>query len=142
MRAKQRGFLEGPALYLCLALGVALLLSWAGSGLAFWWLDGKLESANKRAQEAGEARASEEQSRKGFEAAAGSCSRSVERLAASGAARDRLWGEQLGRTAAAKEKAEGEATAILAGQRKAGEDECTAMKRGLDEEIDSRAARK
>ena len=143
-RGCQQGFvgLSGVALYAVVALGAALLLSWAGSGVALWWLDAKLEAANKRAQEAGEARASEEQSRNGFQAAAGSCSASVARLAAAGEARDRLWAEQLGRSAAQREKAEGEAALILSGQRKAGEDECAAMKRGLDEEIDSRASRK
>lgn len=141
MRRQQAGFLEGPALYLVAALGTALLLSWAGAGLALWWQDGKLTAAQERATRAEALRAAEEQSRKGFQAAAGACSEGVGRLAALGAARDRLWGAQLARSAAQAEAAQAEAATLLQGQRRAGESECEAMKRGLDEEIDRRHKR-
>lgn len=143
-RCRQRGFLglSGLALYAVIGLSVALALSWAASGAAFWWLDGKLGEANERATQAAAARAAEEQSRLGFQAAASTCGASVKALAASGDRRDALWAKQLGASAAKTEAAEGKAAEILSRQRPAGQTECDAIKDELNAEIDRRALRR
>lgn len=134
--------LAGPMLYLVVALGVALALSWAGAGLAVWWLDGKLETANARATKAEAARAAEEQSRKGFQAAAGSCSASVAALERRAASAELAYTRKQGESQALSSAVQAHINALLNRPRPAGLSECDAMRGELDAEVDYRAARR
>lgn len=140
-RSKQRGVLEGPMLYLMVALGVALAASLAAGGGAAWYLDGKLEKANGRATAAEAARAAEEQSRQGFQAAGAACSASLDKLTTAQAAMEKLWAAQMKASEAKTAKAEQTVKEILASHRPAGMDECTATRKELDNEVDRRATR-
>jgi len=140
---RQRGLAIPVALVvpIVVALGVTIVLSWAGSGLAIAWLNGKVETAQKAEKKAVAALAAEEQSRKGFEAAGLACSASVERLEAE--AEKRVLEHQAKLAASRKQTAAAESYVdqLLATPRASGLDECQAMKKELDDEIDRRAAR-
>lgn len=140
---RQRGIAIPAALVLpiIVALGVTILLSWAGSGLAIAWLNGKVETAQKAEKEALAALAAEEQSRKGFQAAGIACSASVEAMAAEAAKRVAEHEAKLLASRKQTAAAESYVDQLLATPRAAGLDECQAMKKELDDEIDRRAAR-
>ena len=137
-RSKQRGVLEGPMLYVMVGLGVALAASWAASGAAIWYLDGKVEKAQGEATEAKAARAKEQQSREGFQAAASACDAGVRGLQADAEAREAAWERRLNGSREETAQAEELVKAIIARQRPAGMDECTAARKELDDEVDRR----
>ena len=141
---KQRGFfgITGVAIYVIIGLSIALALSWAGSGLAIWYLDGKAEKAQEKATAAESARAKEEQSRKGFEAAAGACTASVTALQKRAADAEAAYAKGQGVSQGLSAAVQGHINAMLNRPRPAGLDECGAMKYELAAEIDHRAARK
>lgn len=136
---RQKGFLAGPAMYLVIGLGVALALSWAGAGLAIWWLDRKVEAANEKATASESARAKEEQSRKGFQASAESCTASVTVLEKTAADALERYNKKAGESAGLSAAVQGHISAMLTRGRPPGMDECQAMKYELDAEIDRRA---
>lgn len=125
-----------------IALLVLLAASWAGAGVALWYLNRELALAREASQTAQKALAREEQARAQWKGQASACSAATARLEA--AARRQLEAWQAG------DKGRQEATAaveqhvnrLLAGQRRPGEGECDAMKRELDDEIRRRAARR
>lgn len=140
----QRGFifgLQGLAMYLVLGLAIGWGLTIAGSGAAIWYLDGKVEKANKNAQDARDAQVKEEASRKTFEAAAAACSAGVDEIKA--AAEKKIKEHQAGQAKSqqATTTALNTIQSILTSQRPAGLDECQAMKKELDDEIDRRRPR-
>ena len=137
-RSRQRGFLSGIAMYVVIALGVALALSWAGAGIGFWFLDGKLEAANERATIATAALAKEEQSRKGFEAAAGACSASVGRLEARASAAEAAFAKRKGESEALTGVVQNHINAMLNRPRPEGLSICESMLKELDAEIEWR----
>jgi hypothetical protein len=143
MRARQLGFfgLEGVALYAVIGLAITLAMTLAGSSLAIWYLDGKVQAAEKRTTEAVAARAAEEQSRRGFQAAGAACSASVEALVQAGRERDARHQAELERSRKATQQAQATADAIRTSPRPAGMNECDATRKELDDEVDRRAAR-
>lgn len=139
----QLGFLfglQGVAMYAVIGLAVALALTIAGSGMAIWYLDGKVEKAEKATRQAKEDLGREEQSRRQHEAAAVACSDSVEALARAGKAREDAFRQAMQVSRAATATAEKVINEVLTTTRPAGLDECGAMKKELDDEIDRRAA--
>jgi hypothetical protein len=125
----------GPSQVLAIALALVL----AGSGLMFWYFDGKLDDANERATRAEGSRAKEEQSRKGFEAAATTCGESVGRLEAAAATQKAEHEKRLKQSRAQTAQAEEMVAIILSNARPAGMTECEATFRELDSEIERRA---
>lgn len=144
MRSRQAGFfpIEGAALYLVVGLAVALVLTIAGSSAAIWFLDRKLDAANDRAEKAAAALAKEEQSRKGFEAAASACSASVQAMATRARNAEARYNQADGERQGLSKAVQSHIQAVLNRPRPAGMSECEAMKKELDDEIDYRAARK
>jgi hypothetical protein len=140
---RQAGFLglEGAAMYLVISMAVLLAASWAGSGVAIWYLDGKVEAANGRATAAAAAQAKEEQSRKGFQAAGEACSASVELLERTAADAQTEANKRRAESQQLAAAVQGHINAMLNRPRQAGLDECQAIKRELDDEIDYRAGR-
>jgi hypothetical protein len=120
-------------------LAVALALVLAGSGAMFWYFDGKLDEANERVTQAEGSRAKEEQSRKGFEAAATMCGESVGKLAAAAAAQKAEHEKIMKQSQAQTAQAEEMVAIILSNARPVGMTECEAMKFELDAEIERRA---
>jgi len=120
------------------ALAIALALVLAGSGTAIWYLDGKLTTANARASAAESSRAKEEQSRKGFEAAAITCGESVAKLKATADSIVRGYQNRLKASLAQTASAEALVATILSKDRPVGLDECAATKKELDDEIERR----
>lgn len=120
------------------ALAIILIVVSAGAGAALWWMDGKVEAANARATQAVEDRGKEEQSRKGFEAAARKCGESVTALQT--ASKSLLAAHEKRRKAAEAQTAKAEALVLelLSKERPKGLDECQATVAQLDEEIDRR----
>lgn len=120
------------------ALAWILAATIAASGAALWWMDGKLEAANRRAESMKEDLGKEEQSRKGFEAAATNCGKSV--LALQAAAKSLVDGYQkrLKASQGLTTKAEALVAELLSKERPAGLDECQATFLELDQEIDRR----
>jgi hypothetical protein len=119
-------------------LAFALALTIAGSGLALWWMDGKLEAAKEEAAQAREDRGKEEQSRKGFEAAATKCSASVAGIQAAAKALVEGYQKRLKTSQAQTAQAEGLVDQLLSARPAAGLDECQATFFELDQEIDRR----
>ena len=118
---------------------VALLVAvTAGSGLALWWMDGKVEAANKRTTQAVEDRGKEEQSRKGFQSAATSCGASVVALRLENKKRDAVFQAGLARSRRQTADAEAALNTLLSAPRPPGLDECQATFKELDDEIDDR----
>ena len=140
---RQRGFfgLTGVAMYAVIGLSIALALSWAASGAAIWYLDGKVDKANEKAQEAAAALGKEEQSRQGFQAAAKSCSDSVADLEARATKAELAYAKGQGRSQALTGEVQGHITALLNRPRPEGLDECQATLRELNEEVAWRAER-
>lgn len=137
----QRGVIEGAMLYLIVGLAVALAASLAAGAGTAWYLDGKVDQATARATKAEGARAAEEQSRLGFQAAAGACSASLDVLQKAGEARDRERAKALYASQEATATAEEEVKRLLQRTRPAGMDECTAARKELDDEVDRRHRR-
>jgi len=142
---RQRGFaLTGAAMYLVVALAVALALSWAGSGLAIWWMDGKIDAANAKFEEEKEAHGRSKQGLSQWKETADECSRKTEELGktAADALATQKVAAQKALAAAQKGKlaAEQEAERIRNAPRPAGMTECDAMKKELSDEIDRRTA--
>jgi hypothetical protein len=140
MRRSQQGIfgLEGVQLYAMAGLAAALLVA----GIAIKYLDSKVDAANERTAQAQAALGKEEQSRKGFQAAAGECSESVTKLQAAAKERDALYAKGLAGSRAKTTAAEAQIAALLSVRRPEGMSECDAMKKELDDEIDRRAARR
>lgn len=141
--AAQQGFfgLDGIALYAVVALAAALVLSWAGTGLAIWHLEGKAEAADRRAAEALAARAAEEQSRRGFEAASTACSAGVDLLKRRADAVEAMGAKVAAQNRELSKSVQAHVQALLSRPRPAGMDVCQAMLKELDDEIDHRAPR-
>jgi hypothetical protein len=139
MRHSQRGILglEGVQLYAMAGLAAALLVA----GIAIKYLDSKVDAANERTAQAQAALGKEEQSRKGFEAAAGACSDSVSRLEREAKAQKAAFALRQEASKAQTASAEAQIAALLSKRRPEGMSECDAMKKELDDEIDRRAAR-
>ena len=142
LRRYQHGFIIPFSEYIVIGLAIALALTIAGSGLAIWFLDRKLEKAEEGRREAVSALAKEEQSRKGFEAVAAICSASTEKLERRAGAAEKALAASKGQSEALTGAVQAHIQALLTNSRKPGEGECDAMKRNLDEEIDLRAAKK
>jgi len=123
-------------------LAIALALVISGSGMALWWMDGKVEAANARATTAVEGRAKEEQSRKGFESAATSCSASVAALKLADEERDKAYQASLAQSRRQTLDMEASLTLLLTAPRPAGLDECQATFKELNDEIDDRHPRR
>lgn len=138
----QAGFIQGPTLYLVIGLATALVLSWAGSGLAIWYLDRQVETARQDAQDARDALAKEQASRKTFEAAAGACSAGVDKLKAEADRKEKEHAASQAKSNQATTLALNTIQKILTAPRPPGMDECQAMKKELDDEIDRRHPRK
>lgn len=124
--------------WVIVGLGVALALSWAGAGAAVWYLDGKLKAANEAKEAAIAALAKEEQSRKGFQASAASCTAGTAALEARAKAAEDRYAKQKGISDGLTAAVHGHIQAMLNRPRLPGEDECAAMKRLLNEEVDRR----
>jgi len=120
------------------ALAILLLAVSAGSGFALWWMNGRAVAAEERATQAREDRGKEEQSRKGFEAAAQKCVASVAAMQA--AAKSLIDGYQKRLKASQGQTAKAEALVneLLTKERPAGLDECQATFLELDQEIERR----
>ena len=145
LKRYQRGFIPGAtgvAVYVIIGLAIALALTIAGSGMAIWFLDRKLEKAEEGRREAVSALAKEEQSRKGFQATAASCSAGTAALEARASTAEQKLAASKGQSEALTGAVQAHIRALLTAGRKPGEGECEAMKRNLDEEIDLRAAKK
>lgn len=121
------------------ALAIVLVVVSACGGFALWWMDGKVEAANARAAQAVEDRGKEEQSRKGFEAAATSCGESVGKLLASAVKQKKDYEARLKESRAETAEAEAIRDQILARARPDGMSECDATFQELNNEIDRRA---
>lgn len=142
MRARQQGFLQGPAMYAVVGLGAALAISWAAAGIGAWYLTGQADKARAETVKAREALAKEEQSRATFQGAAKACSTGVETM-------DRLAKEQRQAYEAAASASRKEADGVrayvndlLTRPRPAGLDECQATLKELNDEIDRRTTRR
>lgn len=141
----QRGFilgLQGLAMYLVLGLAIGWGLTIAGSGAAIWYLDSKVEKADKKAQDARDALAKEQASRKTFEAAAGACSAGVDKLKAEADRKEKEHAANQAKSTQTTTIAMNTIQKILTAPRPQGMDECAAMKKELDDEIDRRHPRK
>jgi len=123
-------------------LAIALALVIAGSGMALWWMDGKVEAANARAAQAREDRGKEEQSRKGFQSAATSCSESVAAMKLADEAKDKVYQTGLAQSRRQTADMESSLTLLLTAPRPAGLDECQATFKELNDEIDDRHPRR
>ena len=141
---RQRGFilgLQGAALYLVVGLAIALAASWAASGLAIWYLDGKVETAQKAAKTAAEALGKETTSRQTFQAQAQACGESVAALEAKAEQQEQAHRKSLVASKAKTATAEKVIQEILTTPRPAGSTECQATLKELDDEIDRRNPR-
>lgn len=141
---KQLGFVipAGLVIPLVAGLGVALLLSWAGSGLAVAYFKGQVSTLEGKVAELREAIGKESQSRAQFQASAAECSKSVSLLAAEGERNRKAFEKGLPASRSLSRLADEVADRILSQQRPAGLDECQAMLKELNDEIDRRKARK
>lgn len=138
---KQKGFilgLQGLAMYLVIGLAAGWALTIAGSSMAIWYLDGKVDKANTRATKAAEDLGKETTSRKNHEAAAAACNAGVEAVEA--AAAQRVKNAEKGAVASRAATATAEITIreILTRPRDAGSTECQATLKELNDEIDRR----
>ena len=137
-RRHQRGVFELPLLWVVIGLGVALL----ASGAAIWYLDGKVDKAQKEAQEAAAALGKEEQSRKGFQAAAASCSASVEALGDRAAKAEAAYAKGQGVSRGLSDAVQAHISAMINQPRPDGLSECQATLKELNDEIAWRAAQR
>ncbi len=138
---RQRGSifgLDGLAMYLVIGLAAGWALTIAGSSVAIWYLDGKVDKANDRATKGAEDLGKETTSRQGFEAAAKACTAGVEAVEAAAAQKVK----DAAAIAVASQKATASAqstiTQILSRPRPPGLDECQATLKELNDEIDRR----
>ena len=141
---KQRGFilgLQGMAMYLVIGLAIGWALTIAGSWMAIWYLDGKVDKAQKEAQQIAKDLGKETTSRKGFEAAAAACTAGVEAVEAEAARKVKDAERAAVVSRAATATAEITIRDILNRPRPQGLDECQATIKELDDEIDRRHPR-
>jgi hypothetical protein len=134
---RQRGLIEWPLLYAVVALGLVVV----ASGVAIKYLDSKVDAANARTAAAEGALGKEKQAREGFQAAAGACSASVERLRADAKATAEAFAARQATSRARTATAEAQVAALLSQARPEGLTECQATMEILDAEILRRAAR-
>lgn len=127
-----------PVAWVGIAAGVAL----AAAGAVIWVQDGKIEARDKTIQTLREDLGKETQARGQWQAQAGSCSASVDRL--HNLAAKQAEAAQAAREGAqrARKEADDLVAEILTAPRPAGQDECQAMQKELDDEIDRRHPRK
>jgi hypothetical protein len=137
MKNPHRGLIEGPMLYGMAALAGLCVASWA----ATWYLDRKVDAANARTAVAEGALGKEKQAREVFQAAAGACSASVERLRADAKATAEAFAARQATSRARTAAAEAQVAALLSQARPEGLTECQATMEILDAEILRRAAR-
>lgn len=141
---RQFGFTIPVALVapLLSGLGVALALSWLGSGIALTYFRGQVTTLEGQVSELREAIGKEAQSRAQFQGAAAACTKSVNALLAEGEANRAAFLKGLPASQAATRQSNAIADRILSQLRPAGLDECQAMLKELNSEIDRRKGRK